>query len=74
MFADDTVIYHSNVLLETLNQDLQLDLDAVNSWCAKNYITLNISKSQFVSFGYRKPVIDNFVLKLGDIRLTSTNI
>ena len=65
MFADDTVLYHSNVLPETLYCDLQHDLDAVNTWCTQNYITLNITKSQYVCFGYRKPTVNNHVLKLG---------
>ena len=66
MFADDTVLYHRNVSPDILYQDLQKDLDAVNMWCARNYITLNISKSQYVSFGYRKPTLDNTVLRLGE--------
>ena len=69
MFADDTVLYHSNVLPELLYRELQLDLDVVNTWCAQNYITLNITKSQYVNFGYRKPNVDNYVLKLGETTL-----
>ena len=69
MFADDTVLYHSNVLPEMLYQNLQRDLDAVNVWCAINYITLNISKSQYVCFGYRRANVENYVLKLGETTL-----
>ena len=69
MFADDTVIYHSDLSRAVLMQELPNDLDAVNIWCSQNYITLNISKSQYANFGYRKPTDNNFVLRLGDATL-----
>ena len=49
------------------------DLNAVNDCFAINYITLNISKSQHVSFSYRIPSINNFTLKLEEIVLDKMN-
>ena len=66
MFADDTVLNHCHSSKESLLQELQTDLNAVYKWCQRNYITLNISKSQYVQFGYRKPGLYEPRLTIGD--------
>ena len=69
MFADDTVLYHSHPSSVDLNHEIQTDLDSVSKWCLKNYITLNITKSQYVQFGYRNNIEPNLQLKLGNVIL-----
>ena len=73
MFADDTVLYHHHTSSIILAQELQSDLDSVYNWCHKNYITLNITKSQYVQFGYRKLVGDDTLYRMGDTVLQSVD-
>ena len=69
MFADDTVLYHTNPMSVMLSQESQTDLDFVYKWCQKNFITLNIAKSQYINFGYRKNNNEDMQLKLGNTLL-----
>ena len=45
MYADDTVIYGTD------SQQLQRKLNSVVEWCSKNILTLNISKTKWMTIG-----------------------
>ena len=46
LFADDTVIYNSNQDIDTLEYELQEDLNSVSKWLNNNELTINIKKSK----------------------------
>ena len=73
MFADDTVLYHHQPVQGVLYRETQTDLDAVYKWCLINSITLNLSKSQFVQYNYRKTVTDNMHPVMGNTVLEMVN-
>ena len=45
LFADDTVMYNSNQDVDTLEYELQEDLNSVSKWL-NNELTINIKKSK----------------------------
>ena len=51
MYADDTVIYFSANCCQNIEHHLNADLANLAEWFNNNYLTLNTSKSKFVSFG-----------------------
>ena len=50
MYADDTVLYCSNVSRKLVRKDLQMDIDRVQKWCDTNRLTLNVGKTKVMSF------------------------
>ena len=50
LYADDTSVCLSGSKLNTLTKNLKGELSKVNIWFCGNRLTLNSSKSQFVTF------------------------
>ena len=50
MYADDTVLYCSNVSNKTVCKNLQNDINKVQQWCDTNRLTLNVAKTKIMSF------------------------
>ena len=56
LYADDTVLYTSHSDLETATRLLQQDLNALNSWCKKNKVTINCKKTKYCIFGMKSTI------------------
>lgn len=54
MYADDTVIYGSNRHLFQLQDDSTKNLSSVMTWCRKNKLSINITKTKIMIFSPRK--------------------
>ena len=71
MYADDTVIYGTD------SQQLQRKLNSVVEWCSKNILTLNISKTKWMTTGLVRHIREHelrFKVKdmiLEEVQLTS---
>ncbi|KAK9886566.1 hypothetical protein WA026_017493 [Henosepilachna vigintioctopunctata] len=57
MFADDLKLYHE-IRSEDNCVQLQLAIDHVASWCEGNYLSLNVSKCNVVSFRRKRDRIE----------------
>ena len=44
LFADDTVLYNSNINKETMELELQEDLTSLSRWLNNNELTINVKK------------------------------
>ena len=58
LFSDDAALSHSSTFLEDLQLKLNLDLNNVTCWLAKNKLTLNTSKSKFMFIADSKKLKD----------------
>ena len=65
MFADDTILYSSN--LDTL----QHDLSKVSNWCDQNILTLNTSKTNWMTFSSKSTshVYQDLQLRINYVKL-----
>ena len=74
LYADDTAIYYTGNSIESVQMNLQEDIDCINFWLQANKLTLNIQKTKvmlFTPFHYRlDKVLDIFV---GDQKLEQVN-
>ena len=70
LYADDTVIYNSGELVDITN-DLCLDLSTFKLWCTRNKLTLNVSKTKYVTFGLKSQTkkITNHVVQIDNLRI-----
>jgi len=50
LFADDTTLTFTSDNLSTLNGCINKDLNSLSNWLAANKLTLNISKTSYISF------------------------
>ena len=50
MYADDTVLYCSNVSNKTVRKNLQNNINKVQQWCDTNRLTLNVAETKIMSF------------------------
>jgi len=50
MYAGDTVVFLRSGNLDTINDRLNSDLDAINTWFSLNERSLNISKTKFMVY------------------------
>ena len=53
LYADDTVIYDTNIDLSTSKQNLEGNLERFTSWCKGNALTINVKKSKYVVYGLK---------------------
>ena len=51
LYADDTLLIRQHVQLDTLNHELQQDLDKISLWCNQNGLTINVNKSKSMLIG-----------------------
>ena len=63
-FADDAVMYNSNVNPEALEKELQEDLTSVSNWLNNNELTINIKKSKVMTFNTRTKKTGNINLQI----------
>ena len=56
LYADDTVIYHSDVNHDLASLRLQHNLSEFYGWCVENKLTLNAKKTKLMIFGTRSRV------------------
>ena len=66
LFADDTGIYLESDNLLTLQKVVNRELRKVRKWLEENRLSLNISKTNYVSFHSKARKIDEFIrIKIG---------
>ena len=54
MYADDTYITYANVDVNSIQLNLNHDLDNLNKWLISNKLTLNTTKTEFMLIGSRQ--------------------
>ena len=54
LFADDTVLYTASITTIDARNDLQIDLDSLDTWCRQHKLSINIGKTKSVLFGTKK--------------------
>jgi len=59
LFADDTNMFYSNSDIWKLMQIINSELDILADWFRANRLSLNINKTNFMMFGYKKVPISN---------------
>ena len=45
-YADDTVVYYSNVDVNTIEDVLNLEMDSIGKYCRENELLLNLIKGK----------------------------
>ena len=61
LFADDTVLYNSNINKEIMELELQEDLTSLSRWL-NNELTINVKKSKVMTFSTHSRKIDGINL------------
>ena len=54
MYADDTLLFCTDLALDTCIQSLQVEVDKVSEWFKSNRLTLNVAKSNTMLSGSRQ--------------------
>ena len=54
LYADDTVLYIGGRDLDTLEINLQENLEQFCNWCKQNALTINVKKNKYVLYGTAK--------------------
>ena len=62
LFANDTVLYNSNVNKETVELELQEDLNSLRKWLNNNKLTINVKKSKVMTFSTHSRKIEGISL------------
>lgn len=62
LFADDTTIFKSGYNIVELAKEITTELEKLNDWFMANKLSLNVSKTNFIIFGYIKPNLDIQIL------------
>ena len=62
MYADDTVLYCADLNVKTVRKKMQKDLDHISKWCLHNRLTLNVSKTKFMTHmsDHKRKNLDGF--------------
>ena len=60
-YADDTVVYYSNVDVNTIGDELNLEMDSIGEYCRENKLLLNLKKgkTEAMLFGTSKRISKN---------------
>ena len=56
LYADDTVLYHSELAVDDVARALQTSLNRFSRWCKINKLTVNTKKTKVMTFGTRAKV------------------
>ena len=56
LYADDTVLHKSGIVVDKVSRTLQLSLNLFSRWCKLNKLTINTKKSKLTAFGSRSRV------------------
>ena len=76
LFADDTNLFYSNPDLWQLMQIVNDELDLLSDWFKANRLSLNVKKTNYMMFGYKKvvgqcPITNsNFSIKIDHVNIT----
>ena len=62
LFADNTVLYNSNINKETMELELQEDLTSLSRWLNNDELTINVKKSKVMTFSTHSRKIDGINL------------
>ena len=54
IYADDTSITYASIDVEEIERCVNIDLDRIHIWFAANKLTLNTTKTEFLSIGSRQ--------------------
>ena len=70
-YADDTVLYSKNNKFDQSKCNMRKNLKALNGWCKKNYIYMNVKKTKYMLFGSKVTLskLKGFSLKIDGIEI-----
>ena len=68
MYADDTTLYCNIDNIDPLNRDsiINLELQHINNWLEANKLSLNISKTKYMTFYKHPKIIPNLHLNINN--------
>ena len=69
LYADDTVIYCSDICLKSLQSKLTQGLEKLSNWCNLNKLTINFSKTKYEIFrpkNYNNITFPDFRISIGE--------
>ena len=64
LYADDTVIFDSDPIIENVYNRLQLSLDVFGMWCLQNKLTVNTGKTKIMAFTASKQKLTGLDINL----------
>lgn len=65
-FADDTAIFYTDTTWDNLKKKVEKDLELIKSWFDCKLLTVNVSKTKYMTFtchNYNLPTFDNILLQ-----------
>lgn len=66
-YADDTIIKCTSKTWKEAQLKMSEQLDKIGNWMCNNFLTLNVNKTNYITFGsYKDSIPDKFVLKIYD--------
>ena len=73
LFADDTTLFYSTKNLHTLYNNIALDLNDRSEWFKANKLSLNVSKTNYITMQNTNEISINHTLKIGDETIKQVN-
>ena len=73
LFADDTTLFYSTKNLHTLYNNISLDLNDLSEWFKANKLSLNVSKTNYITMQNTNEISINHTLKIGDETIKQVN-
>src|SRR5437870_1530514 len=77
LFADDTKIFYANPDLWQLMHIVNGELDILSDWFKANKLSLNIKKTNYMMFSYKKKIMANcpinnteFCIRIDDVNIS----
>ena len=72
LFADDTNLFHTGLDIKTMCQTISYELSEINKWFQANKLSLNVLKTNYIIFGKRRKLNENYNICIDDISLDRT--
>ena len=72
LFADDTNLFHTGLDIKTMCQTISYELSEINKWFQANKLSLNVLKTNYIIFGNRRKLNENYNICIDDISLDRT--
>ena len=57
LFADDATYFESNKNVKTIEKDIQICSNSIQSWCRSNHMVTNVDKTKVMLSGTRQKLI-----------------
>ena len=73
LFADDTTLFYSSKNLHTLYNNIALDLNDLSELFKANKLSLNVSKTNYITMQNTNEISINHTLKIGDETIKQVN-